>query len=117
MASSLSNLVNNLAERIHKIKSKYEHDNRKCEKCGIKYKDLECCLDLILSNVYAAIKMTKKSVMKFQGRNLLIHTILLITISISLFFCCEKVFTHTNISIVWKNSKKPHYLGKTFTVT
>ena len=65
MASSLSNLVNNLAEGIHKIKSKYEHDNKKCEKCGIKYKDRECCLeytnvkvDLILSNVYAAIKMT-----------------------------------------------------------
>ena len=38
MASSLSNLVNNLAEKIHKIKCKYGDDN-KCEKCGIKYKD------------------------------------------------------------------------------
>ena len=27
MASSLSNLVNNLSERIHKIKCKYGHDN------------------------------------------------------------------------------------------
>ena len=31
VASSLSNLVDSLAERIHKIKCKYEHDNEKCE--------------------------------------------------------------------------------------
>ena len=30
MASSLSNLVNDLAKGIHKIKYKYEHDNKKC---------------------------------------------------------------------------------------
>ena len=35
MASSLSNLVNNLAEGIHKIKCKYEHDNKKRKTCGI----------------------------------------------------------------------------------
>ena len=29
MASSLSNLVNNLPEGIHKIKCKYRHDNKK----------------------------------------------------------------------------------------
>ena len=29
MASSLSNLVDNLAEEIHKIKCKYGHDNKK----------------------------------------------------------------------------------------
>ena len=39
MASSLSNLVNNLAEGIHKIKCKNEHSNRKCKTCGIKHKD------------------------------------------------------------------------------
>ena len=32
MASSLSNLVNNLADEMHKIKCKNEHDN-KCETC------------------------------------------------------------------------------------
>ena len=37
MASSLSNLVNNLSERIHKIKCKYEHDDKKCESWGITY--------------------------------------------------------------------------------
>ena len=44
MASSLSNLLDNLAERSHKIKCKYGHDNEKFEKCGIKYRDCECCL-------------------------------------------------------------------------
>ena len=38
MASSLSDLVNNLAEWIHNIKCKNEHDNRKYEVCGIKCK-------------------------------------------------------------------------------
>ena len=31
MASTLSNLVNNLSEGIHRIKCKYEHDNKKYE--------------------------------------------------------------------------------------
>ena len=37
MASSLSNLVNNLSEGIHRIKFKFRHDDKKCETCGIKY--------------------------------------------------------------------------------
>ena len=36
MASSLSNLANNLSEGIHKIKFKLEHDDRKCKTCRIK---------------------------------------------------------------------------------
>ena len=39
MASALLNLVENLAEGIHKITCKYGHDNEKCETWGIKYKD------------------------------------------------------------------------------
>ena len=31
MASSLSNLADNLAKGIHKVKYKHEHDNIKCE--------------------------------------------------------------------------------------
>ena len=31
MTGSLSNLVNNLSEGIHKIKCKYGHDDKKCE--------------------------------------------------------------------------------------
>ena len=38
MASSLSNLVNNLSEGNQRIKCKYGHDDKKCETCGIKYK-------------------------------------------------------------------------------
>ena len=45
MASSLSTLVDNLAARIHKIKCKYGHDNKKCQECGIKYKHFECFLE------------------------------------------------------------------------
>ena len=36
MASSLSNLINNLAEGIHKVKYKYGHNDR--------YKDCDSCL-------------------------------------------------------------------------
>ena len=35
MASSLSNLVSNLFERIHRIKCKCKHDDKKYEICGI----------------------------------------------------------------------------------
>ena len=45
MASLLSNLVNNLAEEIDKIKCKYGYDEKKIETCGIKYKDCKCCLE------------------------------------------------------------------------
>ena len=36
MASSLSNVVNNLAEGVYKIKCKYGHNNEKCKMCEIK---------------------------------------------------------------------------------
>ena len=45
MASSLSNLVNNLSEGIHRIKSKYGHDDKKCDTCRIKYKYCKCFLE------------------------------------------------------------------------
>ena len=45
MASSLSNLVNSLAEGIHKIKNKCGHDDKKSKNCGIKYKDCSCFLE------------------------------------------------------------------------
>ena len=38
MASTLSNLVNNLSEGIHRIKYKFGRDDKKCETCGIRYK-------------------------------------------------------------------------------
>ena len=45
MASPLSNLVKNLSEGIHKIKSKYGHDDKKYETCVIKYKNFDCFLE------------------------------------------------------------------------
>ena len=47
MASSLSNLVNNLSERIHKIKCKYRHDEKKKKNSGIKYKYCDCFFEYI----------------------------------------------------------------------
>ena len=43
--SSLSNLVDNLAKGVHKIKCNNEHDNKARETCGIKYKNCECCFE------------------------------------------------------------------------
>ena len=44
MASSLSNLVGNLSEGIHRIKCKLGHD-KKCETFAIKYKYWDCFLE------------------------------------------------------------------------
>ena len=45
MASSLSNLIKNLSEGIHRIKCKYRHDDKKCETCRITYKYCDCFLE------------------------------------------------------------------------
>ena len=47
MASSSSNLVNNLSEGIHRIKFKSEQDDKKCDTCGIKYKYCDCFLEYV----------------------------------------------------------------------
>ena len=47
MATSLSNLVNCLAEGIRKIKCIYRHNDKECETCGNKYKDCECYLEYV----------------------------------------------------------------------
>ena len=41
-ASSLSNLVNNFSEGIHRIKCKYGHNDKKCETCETKNKYCDC---------------------------------------------------------------------------
>ena len=45
MSSSLPNIVNNLAEVIHKIKCEYRHGNKKCDTDGAKKKNCECCFE------------------------------------------------------------------------
>ena len=47
MPSSLSNLVNNPSQGIHRIKCKFGHDDKKCEICRIKYKYIDCFLEYI----------------------------------------------------------------------
>ena len=47
MASSWSNLANNLSEWIPKIKCKYGHNDERCETCRIKYKYCNCFLEYI----------------------------------------------------------------------
>ena len=46
-ASSLSSLVNNLAEGIHKIKFKYGCNHKRCETWRMRYKDYEWFLEYI----------------------------------------------------------------------
>ena len=41
MVSLSSNLANDLADGIHKIKCKWRHDNEQCETSGTKYKGCE----------------------------------------------------------------------------
>ena len=45
MASSLSNLVNNVSEGVHKTKCKYRQNDKKRETCEIKYKYCDCFLE------------------------------------------------------------------------
>ena len=45
MASSLSNLINNLFEGIHKINCKFGHKDNKCEICRIKFRNCDCFLE------------------------------------------------------------------------
>ena len=42
MTGSLSNLVINISDGIHKIKCKFRHDDKKCEICGIACKVCDC---------------------------------------------------------------------------
>ena len=44
----MSNLVDNVAGGIHKVKCNYGYDNKKCKTCGMKYKDCGCCLEYTL---------------------------------------------------------------------
>ena len=108
ISTSLSNLVNNLAEGIHKTKCKYAHHNKKCETCRIKYKDCHNFPEytnfkdnFIEYNVCVVTK-----IIKTYGNDFLIHTNFLTGISIILIYCCKKVFTHTNIRMIGKNLVK-----------
>ena len=68
-ASSLSYLVNNLFEGIHKINGKYGNNVRKYKTCKIEYKYCDCFLEYTnfkddLTNVYVVTRIIIKSLMK-----------------------------------------------------
>ena len=103
MATLFSNPANNnLAEGIHKIKCKYRHSEKNVKTCGIKYKDCDCFLEYTNFkqnvDVYVVIRIIKKSLMKQ----------FLTIISITLFYCCKKVFTLRNLRMIGKISMKFH---------
>ena len=111
MIISLSNLGDNLAKGIHKINCKSGHVDKKCETCGIKYSCCECCLqytsvkdDLIKHKSLYCIRITKQCWKKTLKKWLLINTDFLTNISISLFYCCKKEYTHMNIWMIGKMS-------------
>ena len=61
MARLLTNLGDNLAQGIQKIKGKYGHGNKKCEQCSVKYKDYECFLEYVnVESVHVVTRITKK---------------------------------------------------------
>ena len=103
MISSLSNLVDNLAERIHKIK---------CERCDyfieyesvndnlIKYKSLSCNKNYS-NKIDEKLKKTFKNTFKFSNNE--INKFIL---------CSEKVFVLMSAWINGKSLMKQHYLKK-----
>ena len=98
LASSLSNLFNNLAKGFHKIK--YKYDEKKIETCGVKYCFLEYTnfkANLTEYKCLCCNKNFQKKIDENLKKRFLIHTNFLIMISISLFYCCGKVF-----ALTWK---------------
>ena len=119
MAGSLTNLVNNISEGIHRIKCKFGHDDKKCETCGIKHKHCDCFLEYkILKDdliEYNCSTRNKKYQIKFDEKlkQILFNTYNFLTmITINLLSCCKKVFIRMNILIIGKSSLKRHYLKK-----
>ena len=81
MASSLSDLVNNLSEEIHKIKCKYRHNHKKCKTCGITYQVCNCFLeftnfkdDVTEYKCLCHNRNYQQSLIKSQRNNFLINT-------------------------------------------
>ena len=75
MASSLSNLVNNLFEGIHRITCKFGYNDKKYKSCRIKYKCCDIFLkyrnfndDVINKNVFVAKKLSTEARWKIKGR-------------------------------------------------
>ena len=76
--------------------------------------------DLIEYKCLSCIKNYQKKIDEQlkKNSNFLMHTHFLTMISISVFYCCKKVFTHMNTWMIGKNSMKHNDLKrKIFRVT
>ena len=113
MANSLSNLVNNLSEEIHRIKCQFRHADKKW--CGIKYKYCDSFLEYtnfkndLIEHKCLHCNESYQPEFDEKLKEQFFHTNFLI---ISLFYYYEKVFILMNIWIIEKNSLKHHYLKK-----
>ena len=110
MESLLSNLVNNFSKGIQEVKCKFGHEDKKCETCGITYKYFNFFLEYKNFNEdlieYKCLCCKKKYQHKFHKnvREVFFNTYNFLTmITISLFYCCEKVFILMNIWMIGKN--------------
>ena len=130
MVSSLSSLVNNLSEGIHKIECKCGHDDKKCETCGIKDKYCDCFLeytnfkdDLIkykclCCNKYYQNKIDEKSKERFFNTYKFSNHdnnkfILLLQKGVYIWMIL-KIWIYSNIWMIQKNLMKHHYLKRRF---
>ena len=108
MATSLSNLVNNLTEEIHKIK----FSNCKCESNFIKYKCLSCNKDYS-NKIDEELEKRFRNTFKFYNND--INKLILLFRKFILLF---KKFISMSIWIIGKSLVKQHYMKtKTFVAT
>ena len=95
MASSLTNLFNNLSEGVHKIKCKFEHDDERCETCGIRCKYCNCFLEYTIFNddliEYKCFCCNKNYQHKFDKKLK------------ERFFNTYKIFNHENVFLLQKH--------------
>ena len=121
MASSLSNLANNLSKGIHRIKCKFRHDDKKR---GIKCKYCDCFLEYTNFKdeliEYKCLRCNQNYQHKFDEklRERFFNTYKFSNNDSNNFIlCCKKVFNLINIWMIGKNLMKCHYLKKkNFTV-
>ena len=106
MVSSLPNLVNNLSEVIHRIKCKFEHDNKKSDTCRIKYRYSDCFLEYTNfkddSIEYKCLSCNKNYQHKFNEKLK------------ERFFNADKFSNHNNnrfILLLWKGVHPYEYMN------
>ena len=119
MASSLSNLVNNLSERIDKIKCKYGHDDKKMLNLSNYIQSMRLfswtnkLKDDLIEYICLSSNKNYKQTFHEKLKGQFFNTFNFLTmITISLFYCCEKVFILMNIWMIGKSSVKHDYLKK-----